>query len=126
MVIDYIGDRRVPLALVVIGIAATIGVHEWADVHYMPFSLAQAGDKALAKQIEANSQLLRGHIDVYELNENKKAIRLVQDQQFTLVQFEKVNGANDMTIKRAEELRRELVDLQDKKTCLLNGNDNCK
>ncbi len=128
MVIDYIGDRRVPLILVAAVLAGGMGVHEWMDVHYMPHAQAQEADKELAaqigvvmEQVTKNTTAIEEHNIDYAKNENKKAIGVVQDQQFALVQYEKANGSTEITIARAEELRRKLIDLQDRKICLQAG-----
>lgn len=137
MVINYVGDRRVPLALVLITAVLLYGLHEWADLHYMPFATAQASELAMMKKIDANGALLKNHISAYEsnekekdrmyqVNENKKAILVVRDQLFSLQQFEDVNGQNSMTKERREDLDVLLDDLMLIRQCFVNGNGTCK
>ena len=137
MAIDYIGDRRIPIVLVILLALGLYYIHEWADVHYMPFSVAQASEHAMMKKIEANGTLLRDHISTYEdnerkkdraykKNENKKAIGVIKDQLFSLEQYEEINGRNSMTKARRDELDRALEDLILVRTCFVNGNGDCQ
>jgi hypothetical protein len=120
-----VGDKKIPIALAIAIVMGAWSLHEWSDAHFVTRVYADSEDAKLAVKIEANGTLIKEHVSKYEINENKKAIALVQDQQFTLLQFENVNGKNTMTIRRTEELRRKLIDLNDIKICMQNGNGNC-
>jgi len=131
-VIDYLGNRKVPLTLVAAFLLSMWQLHEWADIHYMPSAVAseanvrmegKIGD--LVEQVKQNSTAIESHNRDYRRNENKKAIDLVQDQQFNLIQYANANGSSQLIVERTEELRRKLEDLKDIKTCLANGNEDC-
>jgi len=137
MAIDYVGDRRVPIVLVILLAAGLYYVHQWADVHYMPFKTAEASELVMMKKIDANGTLLKEHISTYEKNElakdrayrsseNKKAILVVNGQLFSLTQFEEVNGENSMTKSRRSALDQQLVDLDLIRECFVNGNYPCQ
>ena len=126
LMVDYFGDRKVPVVLVVLVIGGLWMTHQWADGHYMPYAMAEANDKALSAKIDENTKLIKTHINQYKINENKKAIALVQDQQFNLSQFISVNGESELTQRRANELDRKLRDLEEQRQCLIAGRPNCE
>lgn len=136
MVGELIGAYKVPLAWVIALVIMLMATHEWADMHYMPVSDAMAADESierkldanyrdLAGKIEVNSSLLKTHIQGYLINENRKAIELIKDQQFDLDQFIAVNGETQMTRERRNELERKLEILTEQRECLINHGERC-
>lgn len=130
------GQYKIPIAwLLAFGVMAT-AIHTMADSHYMLLGAAEAADqeledkielshKALAEKIERNSKLLLSHIQQYHINENRKAIELVEDQFFELEQYEKLSGPSQMTETRRHELERKLDALQEERECLRAGRADC-
>ena len=133
MVSDFVGDKSVPIALVVGLLVGAMGLHEWADLHFVTNVRAEETETQMMSMIQANGEMMRSHLEEYDKNERKKArkdvarqIQRVQDQQYDLEQFERINGANEMTDKRQEDLRRSLLVLQDAKTCMASGHEDCE
>ena len=124
-VLDFFKNERVTVGFAAAVIVAFIAIQQWAEVNFVTVASAEQSMQSLSNQIQANGTLISDHIDVYEKNENKKAILVVKEQQFELRQFVSANGTNSMTLDREEELKLKLVDLNDTKTCLQMGGDNC-
>jgi len=131
LMVEAWGEKKVPILWVLIALMATFLAHEWADSHYLPIDVAKASEldlknqiTALANTITENRQLTEAHIRDYNLNENRKAIELVRDQQFELQQYKALNGSNDLLVQREDRLERKLEILQEQRTCLLNTKDN--
>jgi len=126
MLLDFFGNQKIPIVLAVAIGLSLLSAKQWADINFVTTAKAEQSMGALSKKVDANGRLLKTHIDKYEINENKKAILLKQDQQFDLKQYVSANGENSMTLERAEDLRRELIDLNDIKLCLQAGRTNCQ
>lgn len=124
MVAEIWGKKKVPIVAVVGVLMIMTALHEWADMHYMPVEIANASDTQLEKKIDANTTLIVDFIEGYELNENRKAIELIKDQQFDLKQFEASNGPSSMIDERRDELSRKLDILYEERECLRTSEQN--
>lgn len=136
MVAALWGQAKVPVAWIIGIIICGSMLHEWADMHYIPFAEAVAQDKALEakindnhemleKKIDSNTFMLKEHIQGYRINENAKAIDLVRDQQFELNQYEALSGETQMTRERRDELTRKLEQLLEQRDCIRSHGDHC-
>jgi len=130
------GDKKVPIIWVILLLFGAFTMHEWADLHYMPFTVAEANDFALEKKIDennikltakiqANTDQMTGFIAGYDIDENRKAIELVKDQMFDLKQSEISTGTSVMIDERRDSLVRKLEILNEDRTCLLDDGEHC-
>jgi hypothetical protein len=90
---------------------------------------AQAGEQfeAITKQVGENTKLLTSHIQTYELNENARDTRRVQDQLYDLELYIAANGENELTRQRVRDLRAELQRLARVRACIIRDDpdENC-
>lgn len=121
------------IQLLALVLAAGFTARQYADENYVPQKEAAATHREIMsqvsqtqQQIEGTQKILQEHIRKYELESVKSDIRNVEDQQFQLEQFISINGVNQMTSKRKDELRRRLKDLEEKKNCIINGRPLCE
>ena len=125
MAMAYFKGRQVPVVLVILGILAYVGGMRWAEVKFITRAQAEQSMETLSSQIDSTNKLISDHIDVYEVGENKKAIKVVKNEQYSLRQYVAASGSTPMTNQRAEDLTNDLSDLLDIKACLQRGGKHC-
>jgi len=132
MAIEYVGDKHIPVkTLLLMLLVGVIGL-KWADTHWITTAVASGMETKLVTMIAANTTLLTAHLKEYDKNERKKAkqevakkIERIQGQQYSLKQFESVNGPNEMTADRQEELRRALKVQEGIQACMRANGVEC-
>jgi len=124
--VDFIGDRRVPLAFVFALIAGLYGLHEWVGVNFVTVAAAEQNIKTLSVQVEKNGELLKDHIEQYEVQAIQTAITDVRDKQWDLVVMVERDGKSSLSRQRENELTNRLADLEKIERCMIAGNKHCK
>lgn len=126
IIMEYIGKQRVPIGWVVAVIVGLFMAHQWADMHFITSAKGAETDKQMIAMIEENGTLIRDHLVEYDRNELAKEIKRVKNQQYEVKQFVAVNGPNELSNDRAEELRNELAELVAIQSCMNAGRKNCR
>lgn len=112
------------VGLVVLGFKAdnlTIG---YLDDFFLTKAVAEEQYESITEQVAANTTLLTGHIRTYELNENAKDTRRVEDQLYDLELYVAANGTNDLATQRKRDLDRELSRLTRVRACIIRHDPN--
>jgi hypothetical protein len=75
----------------------------------------------LKKQVDEITALTVGHIRTYELNENARESRRVQDALYDLELWEAANGTNTLSQNRKRDLQAELQRLGRERQCIIRN-----
>lgn len=126
MAMNYLGDKKITVGLMVAILASLIGLQQWANIVFIPRAQAEQSIKDLSDKIDSTNKLMVDHISVYDKREIKKAIGVVKDQQYSLREYVSANGSTPMTNQRAEDLKRKLSDFEDTKACYQRNGNNCE
>ena len=138
-VIDKIrGDREFFgwIAAIVIGTITALG---WFSANFVTtakaeemMKVAQSADDVLAAEIKGlaisvkeSNQLLALHMAKGDLDDVVDKISNNRTQTFNLTQFVRVNGSDDQTDIRLQELEIELEALKIQRGCIINHNPLC-
>ncbi len=94
---------------------------------FLEKAVAEEQYKEITRQVAANAGLITGHIRTYELNENAKASKGVQDQLYNLELYVAANSENQLTQTRKRDLSAELNRLGRQRACIIRNdpNENC-
>jgi len=101
-------------------------MHEWVGVNFVTVAEAEQNIKSLSIQVEKNGELLRDHIDQYEVQAIQTAITNVRDKQWDLVVMVERDGKTTLSRQRENELSNRLADLEKVERCMVAGNKHCK
>ena len=128
--IESLTQRRVTMpailivGLVVLGFRANNLTVGYLDEFFVTRAEADEHAEQITAQVAQTSKLLKSHIDEYQLNENAKAIRSIEDKLYELELFVEANEASDLTRNRQRDLSAELSRLGRVRACILRGNPN--
>lgn len=94
---------------------------------FLEKAVAEEQYKVITEQVQANATLITGHIRTYELNENAKASKGVQDQLYNLELYIAANEDNQLTQTRKRDLSAELNRLGRVRACIIRNveGENC-
>ncbi len=100
---------------------------DYLDDFFLTKAVAEEQYESISTQVAANATLITRHIRVYELNENAKNTRRVQDQLYDLELYVAANGRNDLATRRDRDLKAELGRLGRVRACIVRNdqNENC-
>lgn len=115
------------VALVVFGFRADSLTVGYLSEFFMPRAVAEDQFKSISKSVKANATLITGHIRTYELNENAKETRKVQDEIFNLELYVADNGHNELTRDRGRDLNNAIGRLERQRACIIRNDpaENC-
>ena len=125
--IDKLTQRRVTMPLIlVIGLVALGFRAESISVGYLgDFFITKANAeeqyKAITEQLASNTKVITTHILTYELNENARDTRAVQEKLSDLELYVAANGNNEIVEQRRSELQRELGRLGRVRACIIRN-----
>lgn len=131
--VQKLTQRKVTVPLVMlIGVLVLGWRADGITVDYLDdfFILKAEADEqytSISKQVQANATLISGHIRTYELNENAKATRGVEDKIYDLELYVAANGVSELTRNRTRDLDAELNRLGRVRACIIRNieNENC-
>ena len=126
IVMDYIGKQKVPIAWVFAILSALFIAHSWADVHFITAAKGAEESTEMKRLIRVNGTLIRDHLKEYEQNELRKDMERVKNQQYEVKQFVAINGPNQLSNDRLEELKNELSVLEGVEACMNAGLPKCR
>jgi hypothetical protein len=139
IVTDTIKGQKELIGSIIAVVVMTITAWGWASSEFVTtakakemMTKAQHADIELSEQIvelskdiKASNALLLVHIDRYTLDNVKGEIKANQSQTFALQQFIRVNGSDNQSENRLQQLKTERGDLELKKSCIINHNPLC-
>ena len=112
------------VGLVVLGFKADNLTVSYLGQFFVTKAIAEDLYDGLTEQVAANTTLLTGHIRTYELNENAKDTRRVEDQLYDLELYVAANGVNELATQRKRDLDRELSRLTRVRACIVRHDPN--
>ena len=149
-VIDMVRNQKEFLSVIAAIVVGVIGSLSWATANFVTVARGETmmektqaadveimrqtaeRDAALSKQITAlteqvveSNDIMLTHIDRYTLDSVKSEIRTNQSETFQLQQFIRVNGSDNQSEIRKQQLKTDLEELQLKKSCIINHNPLC-
>lgn len=126
IMMNYLGEKRMPIALAVVMGFSVFWLYNWADLNFVSTAECAEYEARMLSLITTNGAIVREHIDEMNKKELRDDIKRVKDQQYTVRQFVEVNGANKLSRDRDEELRQELAELESISRCFDNGGAKCQ
>jgi hypothetical protein len=138
-VVDTIKTQKELIGSIIAVVVMTVGAWGWASSEFVTTAKAQEmmkntkdADTAishqileLSEQVKTSNDLLLVHIDRYTLDNVKGEIKTNQSETFALQQFIRVNGSDNQSENRLQQLKTERGDLELKKSCIINHNPLC-
>ncbi len=112
------------IGLVVFGIKFNGITVDYLDDFFITKAVAEEQYEELKEQVQANAQLITGHIRQYELNENARDTRRVSDAIYNLELYISANGENQLTQNRMRDLQAELGRLGRVRACIIRNDPN--
>jgi hypothetical protein len=115
------------VGLVVLGFKADNLTVGYLGEFFLEKAVAEEQYKQITEAVASNAKLITGHIRTYELNENARDTRRVQEKLSDLDLYVAANGSNEIVTVRRAELQTELGRLGRVRACIIrNANDeNC-
>jgi hypothetical protein len=138
-VVNAIKTQKELFGSIIAVVVMTVGAWSWASSEFVTTAKAtemmkntKDADTAishqileLSEQVKTSNDLLLVHIDRYTLDNVKGEIKTNQAQTFALQQFIRVNGSDNQSENRLQQLKTERGDLELKKSCIINHNPLC-
>ena len=116
-----IKNYNVPIQLLVYMLVAAF----WVEGRYMSVAAAENNDAEIMTAVQGLSKSVETHISTYELNRVRDKIEQVQQDQFDLSQWVKVNTATEQSAQQEEKLRVKLMSLEKQENCIITGSELC-
>ena len=115
------------VGLVVLGWRADSLTVDYLDDFFITRAVAEEQYEGISKQVAQNATLITGHIRTYELNENARDTRAVQEKLADLELYVAANGTNAIVTTRRTELQGELGRLGRVRACIIRNDpdENC-
>lgn len=115
------------IGLIVLGFKADNLTVSYLGEFFLTKAVAEEQYEQITEQLTANTKLITGHIRTYELNENAKETKGVQDQLYNLELYVAANGENDLTRTRKRDLSADLNRLGRVRACIVrnDADENC-
>jgi hypothetical protein len=138
-VVNAIKTQKELFGSIIAVVVMTVGAWSWASSEFVTTAKAtemmkntKDADTAishqileLSEQVKTSNDLLLVHIDRYTLDNVKGEIKTNQSETFALQQFIRVNGSDNQSENRLQQLKTERGDLELKKSCIINHNPLC-
>lgn len=115
------------VGLVVLGFKADNLTVSYLGEFFLEKAVAEEQYEQITQAVESNAKLITGHIRTYELNENARDTRAVQEKLSDLELYVAANGVNPIVTDRRAELQRELGRLGRVRACVIRNDpdENC-
>lgn len=112
-----------PIITIIGFVVVGMNINGWSVDYFDDFFItkvaAEEQYKELSEQLTANTKVITSHILSYELNENARDTRRVQEKLGDLDLYVAANGTNPIVTARRAELQAELGRLGRARACIL-------
>lgn len=115
------------LGLIVLGFRANNITVGYLDDFFVTRAEADDHAEQITSQVADNTRLLVSHISEYKLNENAKAMRVVENEIYNLELWVAQNGDTELTQRRLRDLRSDISRLGRVRACIVRNQpgENC-